>query len=577
MNYSSYRFTLDIHQTRSQLSIPVMHKDTSVRFYISLIDGSAVYCIAEGCTAKLIMRRGDESLGTKETIIRDCIIEDGRVVFTFDDDTASVCGVAACEVRLYGKNGGLLTAPRFSMLVDERVISDDEAEEADKKDASEDQMTYSKYRFTLDIHKSKSQVFIPVMFGDTSIRFYMSINDGGVPYTIAEGCTAMFCARKANGRLLVHKCDINDGRIVYTFRDTTANVLGVTNCEVRIYGAGGAGLLTTPRFFMVVEEKVMTDDEVKEEYEEVSSDLSGLDEIILNEQKRKVNEAEREENEESRRISEAERADSEFERKEAEAKRDDAEGKRADAEGARATSENERAAEEKKRIELYQELLQAKENGDFNGVSVTHKWDGTYLVITSASGTTSADLKGERGERGERGEGFSIAKTYKSISDMNGDFSNSAIPLYSFVLIDTGDVEDPDNAKLYVKLEEGYSYLTDLSGSQGIRGEKGDDGITPRMRINADTNFWEISYDSGKSWTSLGVRATGDQGEQGIQGIQGIQGEKGIFVGTQTEYDEAYEAGEITVGMLVVILDDETTASAVLGRAILGKMILGRA
>ena len=39
-----------------------------------------------------------------------------------------------------------------------------------------------------------------------------------------------------------------------------------------------------------------------------------------------------------------------------------------------------------------------------DGVSATHKWDGTVLTITSASGTSSADLRGPQGERGERGE-----------------------------------------------------------------------------------------------------------------------------------------------------------------------------
>lgn len=32
------------------------------------------------------------------------------------------------------------------------------------------------------------------------------------------------------------------------------------------------------------------------------------------------------------------------------------------------------------------------------GVSATHSWEGTVLTITSASGTSSADLKGEKGE-----------------------------------------------------------------------------------------------------------------------------------------------------------------------------------
>lgn len=51
-------------------------------------------------------------------------------------------------------------------------------------------------------------------------------------------------------------------------------------------------------------------------------------------------------------------------------------------------------------------LAQAKESGEFDGedgqdgVSVTHEWDGTTLVVTSASGTTEADLKGAKGDAG---------------------------------------------------------------------------------------------------------------------------------------------------------------------------------
>ena len=38
-----------------------------------------------------------------------------------------------------------------------------------------------------------------------------------------------------------------------------------------------------------------------------------------------------------------------------------------------------------------------------DGVSATHSWNGTVLTIHSASGTSSADLKGEKGDRGEDG------------------------------------------------------------------------------------------------------------------------------------------------------------------------------
>ena len=43
-----------------------------------------------------------------------------------------------------------------------------------------------------------------------------------------------------------------------------------------------------------------------------------------------------------------------------------------------------------------------------NGVSCTHSWSGSTLTITSASGTSSADLKGDKGDKGDPGPQPSI-------------------------------------------------------------------------------------------------------------------------------------------------------------------------
>ena len=47
-------------------------------------------------------------------------------------------------------------------------------------------------------------------------------------------------------------------------------------------------------------------------------------------------------------------------------------------------------------------------------------------------------------------------------------------------------------------------------------GENGQNGITPQLRINSATNEWEVSYDDGATWTSLGVKATGENGKDGM-------------------------------------------------------------
>lgn len=72
--------------------------------------------------------------------------------------------------------------------------------------------------------------------------------------------------------------------------------------------------------------------------------------------------------------------------------------------------------------------------------------------------------------KGATGEGFKISKIYTSVSAMNAGYANDGVSVGGFVIINTGDVEDADNAKLYVKGTTAYEYLTDLSGSQGIQG-----------------------------------------------------------------------------------------------------------
>lgn len=120
-----------------------------------------------------------------------------------------------------------------------------------------------------------------------------------------------------------------------------------------------------------------------------------------------------------------------------------------------------------------------------DGTPATHEWQGTRLVITSASGTSSADLKGERGIQGiqgEKGDPFFISKVYNSVAEMHADYSNNEVKVGQFVVIETGNVNDEDNAKLFIKGNTSYEFLTDLSGAQGmqgpagVQGEQGDQG-----------------------------------------------------------------------------------------------------
>lgn len=76
-----------------------------------------------------------------------------------------------------------------------------------------------------------------------------------------------------------------------------------------------------------------------------------------------------------------------------------------------------------------------------------------------------------------RGEAFSISKVYPSIEAMEAD-KEHGLKEGAFVLINTGDVENPDNAKVYVADAEGnFTFLVDMSGAIGFTGK------TPQIEV----------------------------------------------------------------------------------------------
>ena len=109
--------------------------------------------------------------------------------------------------------------------------------------------------------------------------------------------------------------------------------------------------------------------------------------------------------------------------------------------------------------------------------------------------------EGPAGPKGDPGAPFRIAKIYNSVSAMQSD--STSLNMGDIVLINTDNVEDEDNAKLYIKNESGYSLLTDLSGARGIQGPEGPQGMRGEEGI------------------------PGEPGPQGPQGPQGLRGPEG--------------------------------------------------
>ena len=85
---------------------------------------------------------------------------------------------------------------------------------------------------------------------------------------------------------------------------------------------------------------------------------------------------------------------------------------------------------------------------------------------------------GYTGSKGDSGLGFTIAKTYTSVATLTADTNPTGIVAGQFALIETGNVENPENSRLYLWNGSAYTYVSDLSGAQGITGPQGVIGYT---------------------------------------------------------------------------------------------------
>ena len=207
-----------------------------------------------------------------------------------------------------------------------------------------------------------------------------------------------------------------------------------------------------------------------------------------NEVKRVAAESERAKSEEARIADESSRVDAEAQRVDAEAQRVSAESERANAEQDRVAAEDDRVAAETQRETDFDTSKKACDDATDKALSTySHPpyvdADGYYYkwnVSTGSYDKTDVNLTGKA---------FQIKKVFASVSAMNATDANTFAE-NDFILINTANVDDEDNAKLYVVAlnERGkkfYSYLVDMSGFRGFTGK------TPQFLIGNVTTLAE--------------------------------------------------------------------------------------
>lgn len=116
MNYSSYRFSLDLRNTRSSVVVKAKRVDTGRKLFITLTDGGVPYHITDECYAVFTAKKPDGKV-----VFNDCTIEDCVIIYELTEQTVVAAGMVECEIIVYGSGGKQITCPSFHILVEDRI------------------------------------------------------------------------------------------------------------------------------------------------------------------------------------------------------------------------------------------------------------------------------------------------------------------------------------------------------------------------------------------------------------------------------------------------------------------------
>ena len=139
-----------------------------------------------------------------------------------------------------------------------------------------------------------------------------------------------------------------------------------------------------------------------------------------------------------------------------------------------------------------------------DGVSVTHSWKGTTLTITSASGTSSVDLKGEKGDQGIQGiQGIQGVQGLPGTVDYDLVYKKTEIDrMLEEIDVDI-DLSDLNLDNYYTKAEINNKFdAIEIEGSTGIHvGDSEPDNPlisvwvdTDGLPYDGDTDLHETFY-----------------------------------------------------------------------------------
>lgn len=134
-------------------------------------------------------------------------------------------------------------------------------------------MERTRYRLRLDLNDPAAAVTIHAKRCDSGRSILATLLSGGAVYPVSDDLSAVFTARKPDGKVLYNACTIEAGRIRYDLTPQTTAAAGLMECELRLFR--GEQLITSPRFHLMVEDTVYDENAEIESTSEFTT-LTGL-------------------------------------------------------------------------------------------------------------------------------------------------------------------------------------------------------------------------------------------------------------------------------------------------------------
>lgn len=182
-----------------------------------------------------------------------------------------------------------------------------------------------------------------------------------------------------------------------------------------------------------------------------------------------------------------------------------------------------------------------------DGTSATHSWNGTTLTITSASGTSSANLKGEKGDKGDKGDTGSQGQ--KGDDYVLTDADKTAIAEQAAQMVEVPEVGSGTRGPGILQVSTTPSAYTTATGGQTptkrmklstIMSEASVSEVLPGDAIRHSYYLYPIYYvDDTYAYTKSGTSIRGASGAKGSTGAAGADGYTPVkYVDYWTEADQ---------------------------------------